>query len=52
MTYSALQTAEADVQESREDALTMPATFPKDEAVRNAEADSIGGTEKSEEVAG
>jgi hypothetical protein len=52
MTYSALQTAEADVQESIEDALTMPATFPKDEAVRNAEADSIGGAEKSEEVAG
>jgi hypothetical protein len=52
MTYSALQTTEADVQELIEDASTIPATFPKDEAVRDAEADSIGGAAKSEEVAG
>ena len=52
MTYLASQTTEADVLGPIEDGLTTLVTFPKDEAVRNAEADSIRGSEMSEEVAG
>lgn len=43
---------EVDVQELKEDASTIPATFPKEEEVTNAEAELIGGPAKSEELAG
>jgi hypothetical protein len=37
MTYSALETTEADALELKEDIFCMPITIQKDEAVRNAE---------------
>lgn len=50
--FTISRTTEADVLGPIEDALTIPVTFPKDEAVRNAEADSTGGSEMSEDVTG
>ena len=45
-------TTEADVQESKEEDLTIPATFQRDAAERIAEAGSIGELVKSVGVAG
>jgi hypothetical protein len=50
--FTTPETTEAGVRESREDALTIPATFLREEAALNIAADTIEGVVKSAGVVG